>query len=135
MMLVVDTNRIMAALIRDSFSRAILLSNKFYFVIPEKALDEIKKYEEEICAKAGVNKEYFEILLSLILKRVEVVPAYILEPIAREIKGLIDDPGDIPFLSCALAKQADGIWTEDAHFKKQNRVKIFSTRELAEFIK
>lgn len=44
------------------------------------------------------------------------------------------DPDDAPFLACALAICADGIWTEDAHFDRQDRVRVWKTSDLLDYI-
>jgi len=52
---------------------------------------------------------------------------------AEEIIGRID-LDDIPFIVLALAIQNDGIWTEDKDFRRQSRIKIWSTAELIKVI-
>ena len=37
---------------------------------------------------------------------------------------------DVSFIALALSIDNDGIWSEDKHFKKQDRVKVFTTEEL-----
>lgn len=48
MILVIDTNRIIAALIKDSISRSIILSGKIEFITLNFGKKEIEKYKEEI---------------------------------------------------------------------------------------
>ena len=57
MQIVIDTNMIIAALIKDSKAREIITSDKFEFVSPDFVLDEIYKYENYICEKAELSKE------------------------------------------------------------------------------
>ena len=52
MRLVVDTNRIIAALVRDSVSRNILLSDKFEFLTVGITLSEIEEHMEELKSTA-----------------------------------------------------------------------------------
>ena len=44
------------------------------------------------------------------------------------------DEKDAPIIACALAISNEGIWTEDKHFEKQNRIKIWKTKELEEYL-
>ena len=44
MKLVIDSNRLFAAFIKKSLSRAILLNKKFEFYAPLEILDELEKY-------------------------------------------------------------------------------------------
>ena len=53
MSLIVDTSRIVAALIKDSTSRAILLSEKFEFLTINFAKLEIEEHKQEILEKAS----------------------------------------------------------------------------------
>jgi len=53
---------------------------------------------------------------------------------AENIMGKID-AGDVPFIALALSFPNDGIWTEDKHFLRQRRVKIWLTRDLLKLIR
>jgi len=46
-------------------------------------------------------------------------------------KTLIDDINDVPFIALGLASKADGIWSDDTHFKTRKELTIYRTRELA----
>ncbi len=49
---------------------------------------------------------------------------------AEKIIGVIDKD-DVPFIALALSMANDGIWTENVkHFGKQDKVKIWTTKEL-----
>jgi predicted nucleic acid-binding protein len=77
------------------------------------------------------------LLLGILLASVQVVPAEsILEWIgeAEKIMGKID-MDDVPFVALALSFLNDGIWTEDRHFLKQRRVKVWLTRDLLKLIR
>ena len=67
MKLVVDTSRIVAALIKDSASRNILLSNKCEFLTVNFAQSEIDEHREEILDKARISESEFGEVLSLLM--------------------------------------------------------------------
>jgi predicted nucleic acid-binding protein len=77
------------------------------------------------------------LLLDVLLASVQVVPA---EEIlkkhkeAERIMGKIDKD-DVPFVAVALSFPNDGIWSEDKHFLKQKKVKVWQTRDLLRFVK
>ena len=48
MRVVIDANRIMAALIKDSTTRKIFLKDEFEFIAPEHVLSEIRNHTEAI---------------------------------------------------------------------------------------
>ena len=64
MKVVIDTNRIIAAIIKDSISRELIFNNKFDFYSVEAVILEIGKYKEEIMSKAKLKDKDFDNLLS-----------------------------------------------------------------------
>ena len=38
--------------------------------------------------------------------------------------------GDVPFLALALSTPNNGIWTDDKHFERQKKVKIWKTADV-----
>ena len=57
MKIVIDTNMIIAALVKDSKAREVIMSNKFGFVSPDFVLEEVNKYKDEICKKSGLSRD------------------------------------------------------------------------------
>ena len=132
MNIVVYTNRIIAALIKDGVSRRILSDKRFEFVTPEYSLSEISVYEQVIRKKAKLAHEEFGILFSLIFEYIEIIPLSEYAFFIEETKKLIEDMDDVPFLALALSVKADGIWSDDAHFTAQDKIRIFKTKEMDE---
>ena len=133
MIIVVDTNIIIAALIKNSISRKILLDKEINFICPEESLIEIKNHKAEIQEKAILSDEEFEIILSIIFENITIISKEEYIQLIPETISLIDDKKDVPFLALAIAKKADYIWSEDEHFIKQNKVKILKTKDLLFF--
>jgi predicted nucleic acid-binding protein len=135
MKIIIDTNRILAALIKDNTTRKILCNNKFKFIAPEYVTTEISKYQNEIIKKAKITEEEFEILLQVIFEYVTVIPHSDYQEYLQELKDEIKDPKDIPYLAACLANNAKGIWTHDPHFLKQEKVKIFTNINMLDIIR
>jgi predicted nucleic acid-binding protein len=137
MRLVVNTNRIIAALIKDSASRKILLSDKFSFLTVDITKSEINKHKQEILEKANLTENQLNVILLLLFKRIFVVGDIVIENKMSEAKETMDkiDPSDTPFIALALAVENDGIWSDDMHFSQQNKVKVWSTKKLIELDK
>lgn len=135
MKLVVDCNRIIAALIKDSTTREILCDTTFDFVAPEFILEEINKYKSEIYKKAGISDEELELVISILFENINIIPKEDYEHHLIELKKAISDVKDIPYLTCCIATKAQGIWTHDPHFKGQNRVKVFTNIELINYLR
>ncbi len=132
MKLVVDTNRIIAALVKDSYSRRILSSDLFDFHAVALSRKEIGKYEEELLQKTHLSADQFSDLLDALLGRVVFIDDARIQPFMPQARDVMDsvDPNDTPFLAAALAIDADGIWTHDPHFDHQMLVKVIRTNDL-----
>ncbi|MBI4918992.1 hypothetical protein HY837_03615 [archaeon] len=52
MRILIDTNIIIAALIKNSGAREVILSGKFDLFSPELVIEEVNKYKKLICKKA-----------------------------------------------------------------------------------
>jgi predicted nucleic acid-binding protein len=131
MKLVIDTNIIISALIKNGISRRIIISPLINFIAPDYMLQEISKYEKLICKKAKLNHDEFRLLLNLIFENINIIPKEDYKDQLNHAKTLIDDINDIPFIALCLASKADGIWSDDVHFKTQKDIMIFRTKELA----
>lgn len=44
------------------------------------------------------------------------------------------DPKDSLFIACALSNPNSVIWSDDKHFKKQNIIKVYNTKEIIELL-
>ncbi|MBI4361242.1 hypothetical protein HY572_05725 [Candidatus Micrarchaeota archaeon] len=133
MRLVVDSNRFIAALLRDSFSRRVLFSKKFRFFSIGLMRSELSKYEQELRRKSGLSRPDFEALRELMFSRLLFLEASELKPFMGAARAALDavDPKDSPFLAAALAVRVDGIWSDDRHFERQRLVRVFKTKDLA----
>ena len=132
MKVIIDTNRIIAALVKNGISREIILLGNIEFISPEFTIKEVRKYKEEILKKSKLNRNEFYQFFKIILSKITIVPKeeyanFIKE--ADEIIGSIDK-GDVPFVALALTIPNDGIWTDDKDFDRQNRIRIWKTIDL-----
>lgn len=137
MKLVVDTNIIIAGMLRDSTTRKILLHPLFRFYVPEHAFDEIERHKTELIEKSLLTRQRIHKILDRIKRKLTVVPAHEFAGFykrALEIMKMIDK-SDAPFVALALSFDNDGLWSNDAHLSKQKIVRIWSTGELVEEMK
>ena len=131
MRLVIDTSSIISALIKNGISRRIIVSPAIQFITPDHSLKEISKYKELICKKAKINSNEFDIILNLLFEKITIIPKEEYEEFFDAAKTLIDDINDVTFIALGLASKADGIWSDDTHFKTRKEITIYRTRELA----
>ncbi len=137
MRLIVETNILISSLIKDSKTREILLLPFMDFYLPEFALEEVEAHKTKISKLSGLSPDEIDFLLDLLLENISIVPAQTIRPYLKEAERIIGDidPNDIPFVALALAVDNDGIWSNDKHFKKGKKLKIWKTPELLAHIK
>ncbi|MDG6926768.1 MAG: PIN domain nuclease, partial [Nitrososphaerota archaeon] len=41
------------------------------------------------------------------------------------------DPTDVPLVTAALSARCDGIWSDDKDLKRQDKVRVWTTKEVA----
>jgi predicted nucleic acid-binding protein len=137
MRLVLDTNVLIASLIKDSVTRAILLLPDFEYLLPEFALEEITRHRPKIARLSGLASEELDLLLNILLESVSVVPSERIVPHLAAAEKLIgaSDPDDVPFVALALAEDNDGIWSNDRAFEGLPGVKVWKTTELKAYLR
>jgi len=74
MKLVIDTNRLVAALIKSSVTREIILSDKFDLYSPDYILAEIERNRDFLIKKAKINVKNFEEILLTLLNYIHLIP-------------------------------------------------------------
>jgi len=133
--LAIDTNIIIAALITNGQTRRILTNFSINFIFPDYGLEEIYKYKEEIKQKSGMDEKEFNILLLRILRYIKLIPFDMIMPYKNESDNLMKDihKDDSVFIATALAFNCP-VWSDDNHFKKQNRVKLLTTKDMLRLI-
>ena len=130
MNIVIDSNRVIAALIKSGTTREILFYREFNFVAPEFLKDEIEKHRGSILSKADLPSKEFEILLSFVFENITFIPRAEYQQFLSELITEISDPNDISYIGVALLTEAEGIWTHDPHFKQQQKMKVFTNIDL-----
>ncbi len=134
MSIVVDTNILISALIKDSVTRNLILNIKEILLLLELDLEEIDNHKEEILDKSGLSENEFEVMLSFLLKNFKIIKTeevinYREEAI--EIIGNIDKD-DVVFFATALAFNCP-IWSDDKRLKEQKKIKVFNTSEVIDY--
>lgn len=63
MNIVIDANILIAALLKDSKVRELIVNIPYKLLVPEVHFQEIEEHKEELLEKSGLSKEEFDILL------------------------------------------------------------------------
>ena len=132
MMIVIDVNVILSALIKDSTTRAILIKSGQEFCFPEISLQKIRKYQDLILKKSGLSEFEFLVIFHNILRFIRIIPNEELLFNWNEAKQIMEhiDPEDVPFIAVALCYEDSIIWSDDTHFDKQTKIKNLKTGEI-----
>lgn len=132
MRLVLDTNILIASLIKDSITRRILLLPGLDFLLPAFALDELATHRTKIVRATRLKGDELDVLLTLLLTSVTVVPFERIAPYLAEADALIGaiDPNDAPFVAVALAEEHEGIWSNDRAFERLPGIQCWTTTRL-----
>jgi len=133
MNIVVDTNRFISALIKEGTTRKIILGTKDTLLFPELEFQEIYDHKEYILQKSGLSEIEFNILLAGLLGKARIIKTDQIIDYKKEADDIMReiDPDDSIFIATALAFKCP-IWSEDKHFKQQNKVEIMTHKEMFE---
>jgi len=130
MLLIADTNILIAALLKHSTTHHMIFSIDFDLYSPEHCKGEMIKYENELAKK--MKKEVSDVrnAIELILSNVNIVPKdeyLVKEEEAKKI--CVTHTNDWPFVALALKMNAP-VWTNDKAFFKHPEIKVLSTEDL-----
>jgi predicted nucleic acid-binding protein len=136
-LLVVDASILFSFFKRDSARRRLIkeLTNRgSKLVSPDFVMEELFLSRERVVESAGINELGFKFLFSLLEKRIETFPKSEYEEFLPEARRISPHGKDDPYFALALSLNS-GIWSDEQAFKKQSRVRVFSTGELFELLK
>lgn len=136
MQIVIDSNVLFSALIRDSHTRKIILEYDEFFLFPSYIFEELEKHKDELLSKSKMSLEECDSLLDILLGKVVIVLSEMLDrhyDVAYDIVKEID-PNDVLFVACALAYPGSIIWSEDKNLKRQSKVMVLNTKEITRII-
>lgn len=133
--LVIDSNILFAALIKNSLTLELLFREDLHFYAPQFIFGEFAKYEEEIKRKTEKTDDAFEWVLKIFQRRIITFPQEEILPFIEKARAFSPDINDLPYLALAL-KLNIPLWSNDRLLKeKQNKVKVYSTSDLLKILK
>lgn len=133
MKIIVDTNIFIAALLKDSVIRKMILYSNFEFYTINSVLEEIFKYRDYIIEKSEKDNYYFVKILHLLLENVHIINDNLVDGKMEYAKSMMKDIDikDSPLLAAALAIDCDGIWSDDKHLLMQGIVRVYTTEDIS----
>ena len=132
MIIIIDVNVFLSALIKDSTTRELILTSGQEFYFPERSLQKIRKYKQLIQQKSELSDLDFLKLFHSLLKFLRIIPDEELLSKWEEAMEIMEhiDPEDVTFIAAALSQDDAIIWSNDQHFQKQDRVITLKTKDL-----
>ncbi len=127
----IDANTLFSALLKKGLTRKIWFGPEMNLYAPMFLLVEFQKYGNFLQKKFRGSDEEFKLLSQKLLSQIKFVSDQELKPFLPAAASLIKDSKDWLYLACAL-KEDTVIWSNDKGFKKQGRLKVFSTAEMKE---
>jgi predicted nucleic acid-binding protein len=134
MKLIVDANVLFSALIKDSITAEILLSDKLQLYTPEFIIREFEKHKNTIIAKTHRSKESFEEIQDILKEVINIIPKEEYMLFYNEALLISPDKNDAMYFALAI-KYGCAIWSNDAKIKQQDSVLVHNTKEILELIK
>lgn len=135
--IVIDSNILFSALIRDSTTRRIILEYPGRFIFPEYVFEELERHKHALREKSGLTEEEFSQLLAVLLEKVEVAPKEALLRYRRQAMAAVKDidPDDTVFVAATLANPKSILWTDDKKLKQITTITVKNTAEILDYLK
>ena len=124
MELIVDANILFAMFIRDGVTTDLAFEKSFQLIAPEFIIDEFIKYKKEISFKSKRSPENF-------IQLITIIPSEEYCDFIDESLEISPDENDAMYFALALRRNSP-IWSNDKKLKEQDKVKIYSTKEIME---
>lgn len=137
MLLVVDANVVISALVAKGVSYRVFLLNsllkKFDFIAPEFLWREVEKHRETLLEETKLPPGEFDEMLDFLKEEIVIVPAKDFIGFLPGAEKVSPDPKDKQYFALAIAFNC-GIFSGDLKLKEQSGVKIYSPSELLEVL-
>jgi predicted nucleic acid-binding protein len=135
MKLVVDANILIAAFLKDSTTRRLLLREDINFFAPEHLLNEIKHLlkNPKVRKRIKVSDDDLKELTSAMFSQIKFIPEKMFFDFIKNSISLVTHPEDAPYIGLSLALKVP-LWSNDSELKKQSHVLVLTTTELLQFI-
>jgi len=129
--LVIDANILFAALIKESVTKELILSNGINLFAPEFLFEEFYKYKEEILKKTNRSLEEFDEIFMILTNIITLIPEEEFCLFLEKARSISPDENDSAYFALAL-KLNCAIWSNDKKLKNQDRIRVYSTQDLIE---
>ena len=132
MPIIIDSNIIIAALIKDSTTRKLIIDLYPDVYFQEEMLKEINKHKNIIKKKARIDEQEFGDIFHNLFRYIKILPNEKIIENKEKAMGIMQgiDPEDYLLLAAAFCFDNAVIWSDDPHLKKQTVIKTCTTAEI-----
>jgi len=134
--LIVDANILFSFFKKESLRRELIERLPYIgykLISPDYVFEELFNEKEKIMKFSKIDETIFLFLISLLQRKIEIISKTDYEMLLDKAKEITPHKKDIPYFALALSLNA-GIWSDEKAFRKQNKVKVFSTEELKKIL-
>ena len=133
MTIILDSNVLIAALIKPGIARMLVIGNPGEWLVPEAIFEEVWEHRDVWNRNRLPEAELHGILDMLSEDFVNIVSDRVYRDRAPTARGLVSDTEDWPLVALALSVDNDGIWTfNERHLEKARRqgVRLLTTADV-----
>ncbi len=127
--LVVDANILFSALIISGKTEELFFEEDLHLFAPEFLFEELSKYYQLILDKTGRTQEELEELLTILKKKIKVIPNEETDKFIQLAREICPDKNDADYFALAMKLRCP-LWSNDKELKKQKLIVVYSTEEL-----
>jgi predicted nucleic acid-binding protein len=134
MKVVADANILFSALLKDGLTRGIISEGFLEIYVPKFITEEFIEHLYELENKTKVSGKLLKKRLGeLIGVNMILIPEREFSGFIKKAVQICPDEDDVYYFALAL-KLNCGIWSNDKRLKLQNKIKIYTTKEIKEFL-
>ena|SRR3989338_5786961 len=107
----------------------LLLVQELELVAPALLFEEIDRNKPEIIRKSALREEEVEKFISILKKRIKIIPEEDFLEFREKATQICPDEKDIAYFALALYLKCP-LWSNEKKLKEQECVEVYSTHEL-----
>lgn len=129
MQVIIDTNVIMAMLIKPGKPIDLFFDTRLTIYAPHLLLEELENHKEENIKKSRLTEEEFTWLFAILKHNITFIPEQDFLEHREKADEICPDPKDIVYFALALYLKCP-VWSNEKKLKEQDHVTLFATHEL-----
>ena len=130
MQVIIDASVLFAALLTHGPTAWHLFSEEVEPFAPALLFEEIEEHKERILSRTKRTEAGLRKAMKAVKRRIKIIPEAEFLNYLEDAKKLLADKDDAAYLAACLATGLP-LWSNDAGFKRQRRVTVYTTKELA----